>query len=149
VSPTDLELLYHEQGKRLWWALLAYTGDPESASDALAESFARALASRASMRDLSAWVWRVAFRVATTEMKRERPAPQVEPSYEIDPQAFEVLHALGSLSRNQRAVVVLFYYADRPTKEIAQLLGMSAPTVSVHLHRARQRLRTLLGDEHD
>jgi RNA polymerase sigma-70 factor (ECF subfamily) len=147
VSPADIEQLYHDQGKRLWWALLAYTGDPETASDAVAESFTRALSSQAPIRDPSAWVWRVAFRLATVELKRERSAPEVEPSYEIDPQASEVLHALRSLSRNQRAVVVLFYYADRPTKEIAGLLGMSTPTVSVHLHRARQRLRTLLGDE--
>ncbi len=57
--------------------------------------------------------------------------------------------ALKRLSMNRRAVFVLFYLEDRPTKAIADLLGMSAATVSVHLHRARRRLRTVLGGVDD
>jgi RNA polymerase sigma-70 factor (ECF subfamily) len=57
--------------------------------------------------------------------------------------------ALERLSPNQRAVFVLFYLEGRPAKEIAGLLDMSAATVSVHLHRARRRLRTILGDDDD
>jgi predicted RNA polymerase sigma factor len=37
---SDIERLYREEGSRLWWALLAYTGDREVASDAAAEAFA-------------------------------------------------------------------------------------------------------------
>lgn len=143
----DLERLYREQGRRLWWALLAYTGDREIASDSVAEAFTRALTRPDSLRDPAAWVWRVAFRVASAELKNRRPTPQTNLSYEIDEQAGEVLDALRSLSRNQRAVIVLYYYADRPTKEIASTLGMSVATVSVHLHRARQRLRLALGGD--
>jgi RNA polymerase sigma-70 factor (ECF subfamily) len=57
--------------------------------------------------------------------------------------------ALDRLSPNQRAVFVLFYLEDRPAKEIAGVLGMSAATVSVHLHRARRRLHAILGDDDD
>ena len=90
----DLERLYREQGKRLWWALLAYSGDPEIASDASSEAFARALSSSGSIRDPAAWVWRVAFRVATAELKGTRHPVQGELSYEIDERAGEVLDVL-------------------------------------------------------
>jgi len=142
-----LERLYRQQGRKLWWALLAYTGDREIANDASAEAFTRALSSQDTIRDPAAWVWRVAFTVASTELKRKQPPLEGAGSYEIDERAGEVLAALRSLSRNQCAVVVLYYYADRPAKEIASTLGMSAATVSVHLHRARQRLKAILGDD--
>ncbi len=144
-----MEHLYREQGRRLWWALLAYTGDREIASDASAEAFTRALASPTPIRDPAAWVWRVAFKLAATDMRRRRNHVETDDPYEIDVRVGEVLEALRSLSPNQRAVVVLYYYADRPAKEIASLLGMSSATVSVHLHRARKKLRIVLGDDDD
>ena len=33
--------------------------------------------------------------------------------------------------------------------EVGDLLGIAAPTVRVHLHRGRKRLRALLGTEED
>jgi DNA-directed RNA polymerase specialized sigma24 family protein len=55
----SIERVYRETGDRLWWALLAYTGDREMASDALAETLARALASQTTIDDPTGWVWRV------------------------------------------------------------------------------------------
>jgi DNA-directed RNA polymerase specialized sigma24 family protein len=39
----DLEVLYRKHGKRLWWALVAFSGDRDIASDAESEAFAQAL----------------------------------------------------------------------------------------------------------
>lgn len=150
TQTSDIEGLYRTTGDRLWWALLAFTGDPEVASDAVAESFARALASVDTIRDPGAWVWKVAFRVATTELRAaRRHTDEHDATYEIDEEALGVMAALSKLSRRQRAVLVLFYLDDRPANEIAELLGMAPATVSVHLHRARRRLRTILGDDDD
>jgi RNA polymerase sigma-70 factor (ECF subfamily) len=49
----------------------------------------------------------------------------------------------------QRAVVVLYYFEDRPTPEIVEILEMSQSTVRVHLTRARRRLADLLREEVD
>jgi RNA polymerase sigma-70 factor (ECF subfamily) len=147
---SDLERLYRESGDRLWWALFAYAGDGEIASDATAEAFGQALATPDVIRDPAAWVWRVAFRVATAELRTRRRRAQIqETSYEMDERALAVILALDRVSRRQRAVFVLFYLDDRPASEIAELLSMSPATVSVHLHRARRRLRTILGDDDD
>ena len=145
---SDIERTYRDSGDRLWWALLAYTGDPEVARDAAAEAYARALADADSIRDPAAWIWRVAFRVATTEIRQRRDIQSaLEATYEIDDRSLEVLLALSKLSSRQRAAFVLFYLDDRTTEEIADLLAISKATVSVHLHRARRRLRLILGDD--
>jgi len=51
-----LERVYVEQGARLWRALVAHTGDPELASDSVAESFAQALARGDGIREPASWV---------------------------------------------------------------------------------------------
>jgi RNA polymerase sigma-70 factor (ECF subfamily) len=142
--------IYAESGDRLWWALFAYTGDREAARDAAAEAFARALRSTDVIRDPRAWIWKVAFKVATTEIRRRRmEGAERETSYEIDDRAVAVAEALRRLPSRQRAVTVLFYLEDLPTKDVARILGISSATVSVHLHRARGTLRRLLEDSDD
>ena len=148
TEASTIEQLSRETRSSLWWSLLAYTGSGEIASDAVAEAFAGALANVDAIRDPAAWVWRVAFRIATDELQATRGRlTEPEGSYEIDDRAIHVLTGLQHLSVSQRAVVVLYYLEDRPTKEIATMLGVAPTTVSVHLHRARQRLRSILGDD--
>ena len=55
-----------------------------------------------------------------------------------------LLEALAKISPNQRMAVVMHDYADRPTDEIARALGVTRPTVHVHLSQGRKRLRALL-----
>lgn len=56
----------------------------------------------------------------------------------------DVRSAVDRLPRQQRAVVVLFYYADLPVTEVAQLLSCSPGTVKSALFDARKRLATEL-----
>jgi RNA polymerase sigma factor (sigma-70 family) len=148
TEASEIERVYREVGDRLWWALLAYTGDRELASDAAAEAFARAVGAAETIRDPAAWVWRVAFRVATTSLRASKPTGrEPEGSYELDEGSVDVIQALKRLPDRQRAVFVLFYLDDQPTARIAELLGMAPTTVSVHLHRARRRLREILGGD--
>jgi RNA polymerase sigma-70 factor, ECF subfamily len=145
-----IEQLYEEMGERLWWALLAYSGNREIANDATAEAFARALASSGSIDNPANWIWRVAFRLATKDLKAaRRHVPLTElPMADDDDRAevLELMAALQKLSRQQRAAAVLFYLDGRPANEIGAILGVREATVGVHLHRARGRLRELLGD---
>ncbi len=145
-----MEEHYRAQSHRMWRALLAFTGDPDIASDAVAEAFTRAIKEGDRIRDLAAWTWRVSFRIASAELRRrDRPYPSThsDPLMLPDPVP-EVVEALRRLSPNQRLAVVLHDYADRPTAEIAAILGSSRATVHVHLSKGRRRLRALL-EEHD
>jgi len=143
-----LEITYKEVGAKLWKALVAFTGDRETASDAVAEAFAQALARESAIREPDRWVWRVAFRVAAGELKdRHRRGTTVEErSYEMPEGAILLSGILQRLSPKQRGAIVLHYYVDMPTAEIGRVLGMSPATVRVHLSKGRQRLKALLED---
>ena len=149
VETERLEAVYREQAPRLWRALLAYAGDGEIASDAVAETFAQAIARGDAIDRPEVWVWRVAFRIAAGELKdrRRRPPSVPERGYEIPDPMPELVTALAKISPNQRLSVVLHDYADRPTHEIAAILGVTRGTVHVHLSNGRRRLRDLLEDD--
>jgi RNA polymerase sigma-70 factor (ECF subfamily) len=141
----SLEEVYRAHGKRLWWALLAFSGDREIASDALSEAFAQALRAGDRIRAPADWIWKVAFRVAAGELKRRRSFDtRAEASYELDERVQAVVSALARLSPRQRRAVVLHYYAGFTAGEIGAMTGSSGATIAVHLHRARRRLRDLL-----
>jgi RNA polymerase sigma-70 factor (ECF subfamily) len=145
-ASAEVELVYRAEALKMWRALVGFTGDREIADDAVAEAFARAIRDAPSIRDLRAWTWAVAFRVASAEL-RERPDPLDDPPPQAESPSDSVpdlVRALRSLSANQRLALVLHDYADRPTSEVAAILGCSRATVHVHLSRGRRRLRELL-----
>lgn len=150
-APSIVERLYREEGRRLWWALVAYSGDQDVASDAVAEAFAQALGRGDSLRDPLAWIWRVAFRVAAGELKRRRRLDHRLPEVgdQGEQRANELLSLLRRLPEKQRAAIVLHYYADRSVRDVAAALGVTPATARVHLHRARRRLQLLLEGQDD
>lgn len=146
----SLELLFEAEAQRIVRALVAYTGDREIASDAMVEAFAQALGSRTELRSPRGWVWRVAFRVATRELKaRNRSRPLVDSRIDMPEPPLDLLAALSKLSPNQRAALVLRHYVGYSTREIAQILGSSAATVRVHMSQGRRRLRRHMEDDHE
>lgn len=151
VSATgEVEAVYRQDGDRLWRSLYAFAGDEEIASDAVAEAFAQALRRGAAIRDVRAWVWRSAFRLAAGDLKRRTtisggPIPEAA-MHDFHPDE-QLLQAIQALTPQQRAVIVLHYYADCPVREIARRTGMNPLAVRAHLSRGRKHLRRLLGDE--
>jgi RNA polymerase sigma factor (sigma-70 family) len=150
VSRTDrIERLYRQRGDRIWRGLLAFSGDPEVASDAVAEAFAQVLRRGDEVRDPERWVWRAAFRIAAGELK-ERRKNQVlgmAGSYEMEEPARDLVVALGAVSERQRVSVVLHDAAGYPSKEVARIIGSTEVAVRVHLMRGRRRLRELLKED--
>jgi RNA polymerase sigma-70 factor, ECF subfamily len=146
----DLERLFQKDGARIWRALLAYSGDREVASDALAEAFAQALARADAIRSPERWVWRAAFRIAAGELKQRRRAQPARGAraYDMPEPQHDLIAALAKLSPKQRKALILRYYAGYPTHDVARILGSSTATVRVHLSQGRRRLRRLLED-HD
>ncbi|HTF39850.1 MAG TPA: sigma factor-like helix-turn-helix DNA-binding protein [Propionibacteriaceae bacterium] len=144
----QIEVLYRQDGDRLWRALLAYAGDPEVASDSVAEAFAQAIRRGEAVDDPQAWVWRAGFRIAAGELKKRGSTTSIIPDagyldHEVDT---ELIDGLAQLPPGQRAAVVLFYYADASVREIARRTGSSQLAVRANLSRGRKRLKQILGD---
>jgi RNA polymerase sigma-70 factor (ECF subfamily) len=143
------DALYAEVGPRLWRAILAYTGGRRDLTDdVVAEAFARTLERGAAVHRRDAYTYRIAFRLAAHELRRDATVDEVpERGAWDDPGMVELFDALARLSPGQRAAVYLRYEADLPVSEVASLMGTSAGTVRIHLLRGRRRLRELLGGE--
>jgi RNA polymerase sigma-70 factor (ECF subfamily) len=140
-----IEALYRSDGDRLWRAVLMYAGDPEVASDAVAEAFAQALRRGDAVRDPRRWVWRATFRIAAGELKeRRRVVVSADEGYEHSELPLQLGMALAKLSPHQRAAVVLHHYVGYPVRDVARIIGSTASAVGVHLYRGRRRLRRLL-----
>jgi RNA polymerase sigma-70 factor (ECF subfamily) len=147
----NLEDLYRQEGDRLWRALLGFSGDPEVASDAVAEAYAQVLRRGGLIRDPQAWVWRAAFRIAAGELKRRAATTDRIPDagYFHEQLDADLIDAVAQLPDRQRAAVVLFYYADSSIRDIAQHIGITPLAVRVHLSRGRSRLKQILGERYD
>ncbi|MGH2594612.1 MAG: RNA polymerase sigma factor [Actinomycetota bacterium] len=131
-------------------------GDRARAEDVTQEAFIQLLSHWKKVSRYErpeAWVRRVAIRLAVRTLKRDRMRAVLErdTAPERDPRwpDVDLAEALKQLPVKQRTCVLLFYFEDRPIAEIVEILGISEGAVKVHLHRARERLATLLGEEVD
>ena len=170
ASPTIREALERalvEDGDRLYALALRVTGNADLAADALQDAFATALERAGQFRGDAApgtWLYRIVFNKSIDLLRsRSREEPLDEgasgeeeagrdvwsrPPDEIlsSLQAREALdRALEALTPVQRAVFELREIEGRPTGEVAEIVGLPAGTVRVYLHRARLRLRQILG----
>lgn len=137
--------------ERVLRTVFLVVGERESARDVTQEAFIRLLRNwkKVSTYDRpDAWIRHVAVRLAVQLVRRrrlqEQLAPVAEPDDTLDPTVWDVQHAVRELPAMQRAAVALFYFEDRPSTEIADILDCSESTVRVHLHRARRKLATAL-----
>jgi RNA polymerase sigma-70 factor (ECF subfamily) len=148
----ELEALYETRFVSFRNALATVTGSRESARDAVQEAFARALAGCEGRRPdgcLAAWVWKIAYRVALEQRRRDlafaanEPEPQLlEP--ERDPQ---LEAAIRRLSPRRRLIVFLRYFGDFSYAEIAAACDVSEGTVAATLAQAHAELRAALEQE--
>jgi RNA polymerase sigma-70 factor (ECF subfamily) len=145
--------LFAAEFPRVRRTVYVLVGSSAAAEDIAQDAFLQLLLhwSRVSRYDRpDAWVRRVAIRLAVRHLKREARRPQVEaaldPPFEVPARDPALVEAVRALPPKQRAVLVLFYFEDRPMSEIAAALGMRESTGFVHLHRARRRLAEVLGE---
>ena len=135
---------------------LAYAvlGDTQQAEDAAQEACIALFRSIASLRSTEAfrvWFSRIVVREAgAIKRRRKRTEPQALSTFarfdDDTATALDVWRALDSLPGPLRTVVVLRYFEDFNSSQIASVLRIPAPTVRFRLNVAKRRLRPLLDD---
>ena len=145
---------------------LAYrlTGNRDDAGDVVQDAYVRAYRAIRRFRgdsSFSTWMYRITSNCASTHLSRRtrqrteelsNDAPIVDLRPEQDPslraEAAVLRHhidrAIRSLPERLRQVVVLRDLHDLSHSEIAAELGITTSAAKVRLHRARQRLHTML-----
>lgn len=138
---------------RLCWL---YLHDRQLAEDAVQETFIKAARSLHSFRGESSektWLTRIAIRTCC-DMRRSawlrhidsRVTPDMLPeaAHPQQPEDLELSLAVMNLPDKLKEAIILYYYHDMSTQEIALALGISQPTVSNRLKRAREKLKKQL-----
>lgn len=130
-----------------------YLHDVQLAEDAVQETFIKAYRTLDRFRGESSektWLTRIAMRTCC-DMRRSfwfrrmdrRITPEMLPDRASEAEEDETALTLAvmNLPRREREVVLLYYYQDMNMTDIADALGLTQPTVSYRLRRAREKLR--------
>ena len=147
-----IEAFLAERGGALLRAALVLTGDHGHAEDLLQTALAKSLGAYATLsseqkfeaylrttmyRTFISWWRRLQWRSEVpSDSPPDRPSDAGEPSLGTD-----VHRALAALPRLQRTCLVLRYFEDRPTREVAELLRIPEGTVTSHVSRGLAALR--------
>ena len=150
----DPAVLAEEYSPMIYRLAYARTGSQADAEDVVQEVFVRLLKSRPRFRDrehCKSWLLRVAVNCANDLFRlpwrrREEPLTESLPAPQ-GPEDRGVLEAVLALPEKYRVVVHLYYYEELSTAEIAKIIGRSEGAVKSRLFRARDMLRTALGEE--
>jgi RNA polymerase sigma factor (sigma-70 family) len=154
---TGFDPFFHAHFERVARAAALVARDPGAGQDLAQEAFARLLERWDRMQSddhARNFAYKVAINLARSHVRKHgrvflyglRDRDDAGSSGGIDAADawFEVSEALGALSPRQRACVILVDYADMDSARAADILGMSAATVRVHLTRGRRTLQERL-----
>ncbi|RMH41983.1 MAG: sigma-70 family RNA polymerase sigma factor [Deltaproteobacteria bacterium] len=158
-DPRALELLYHRYKRRVFGLVTRIAG-PGDAEEVAQEVFVRIYRGLAKFRGdsaLSTWIYRLSVNAALSHVTR-RPRPH-EPDDALaavaapaapasDPYLrARVERCLQQLPAGYRAVLVLHDVEGLSHEECAEILGCRVGTSKSQLHKARAKMRELLGPD--
>ena len=146
-----------ENSARLYSLALSYTRCKDDAEDILQNTFIKLWKRTEPFTDsthLNKWLTRVcvneckSFLLSPFRKKTVSPDACKE-AYTLDSDAdYDVLSAVMRLKKKERVVIHLYYYEGYKISEIAELLKTNDSTVKTRLRRAREHLKTILGEDY-
>lgn len=152
----DFERLVNLYQTSLLRTCYMYLRDQQQAEDAVQETFFKAYRSLGAFRGESTektWLMKIAVNTCR-DMRRtgwflhmdRRVTPEMLPEASVPFKETEegLIVDVMNLPFRLREVILLYYYQNMDTSEIAQTLGIARSSVSGRLQRAREKLRELL-----
>ncbi|NLE96631.1 MAG: SigE family RNA polymerase sigma factor [Propionibacterium sp.] len=152
VTASSLERFVAQRGRALLRAAWLLVGDDHHAEDllqtALSKCYSRydvlandhkfeAYVRTTLYRTYVSWWRRLSWRgESTSDEVRQPPVEAADVALRVD-----VLKALDTLPRMQRAVLVMRYLEDRSIADVAKTLGISTGTVTTYTARGVRALR--------
>ena len=158
-----IEELIDRHGDDILRLCLLYLSDRQLAEDAFQETFLRAWKSLPDFRGESShktWLTRIALNTCRSTLRTgwfrlRRRTQDIDGWLELaapeEAASLDLARELCALPGRDREVILMHYYENMTTREIAEILRVPAGTVSSRLRAAKKRLRTRLegGDAHD
>lgn len=141
----------------LYRLALSITENAGDAEEAVGEAVCKAYERGGQLRErekFQPWLLKIVRNEAYALCRRRRRTVPLDllteepaaPAPEMDDTLWR---AVQRLRPDQREAVVLFYYEDMTTEEIARVVGAAPGAVRTRLSRAREALRRMLEVEHN
>ena len=168
MEPTDHELiaeigagsdlafdrLMRRYRRLVYRVAYGYTGDADAALDVVQETFLKVHTRLGTFRGegtLKGWIVRIAANEALNVRRGRHETSELDESIASgsavakDPMAGQALtRSLAALGERQRTAIVLRYYGERSTREIAEALDCTEGTARNVLFRGLAKLRTMM-----
>jgi RNA polymerase sigma factor (sigma-70 family) len=171
-TPLEFEALVAEHQQMVFRTLARLLGTREDLDDLAQDVFLRLYRALPGFRgdaQVSTYLYRIVVNVAHDAKRRRgvaerrvvsltdeneawderlaHPARNAEQQLQARELGTVVERALGELRPVERAVLVLYHQEEQSYEQIAVALELPVNTVRTHLHRGRNRLRTLLTEQ--
>lgn len=154
----DVAQLVQEHHQGVYRYAYRLTGSAADAEDLTQQVFLTAQEKLSQLRraeSAQSWLFAILRNCFLKGRQRKRPIPAGDLGFDveripaetheddrIDPERLQ--EAINELPENYRVVLAMFYYEDRPYREIAELLDLPIGTVMSRLSRAKAHLRSRL-----
>lgn len=159
------EMLVGRHQARLYSAMIHITGSSEDAEDVVQEAFIQAYLKLNTFQRHSrfyTWIYRIAFNFALSKHRRRKPVKSLDQTREAlgsepvsqlataENRMIQTEHilavqtAIGELSEDHRAILVLRDMHGMSYEDIAEILNTPIGTVRSRLNRARMQLKVQL-----
>ena len=108
---------------------------------------------------LSTWLCRIAYRLTLDFLKRRRPVivamedntedsdEEVDLSTGREERIERLQELMDELPDDERMLLTLYYFEDRPLTEIAYITGIDAKALANRLYRTRKKLYKILQED--
>ena len=108
---------------------------------------------------LSTWLCRIAYRLTLDFLKRRRPVivamedntedsdEEVDLSTGREERIERLQEVMDELPDDERMLLTLYYFEDRPLTEIAYIIGIDAKALANRLYRTRKKLYKILQED--
>ena len=154
---------HYDRFYRLAWRWCGNRTEAEDVAQDVCVKLGQAIRGWRGEAAFATWAYRVVFTTATDRLRARqrlrlvepskmamlvemRSEPDATPSAEVVILHGELWDEVRRLPDQQRDAVLLVYGEDLSHAEAAAIMGCSEKTVSWHLHEARRRLKTRLGE---
>ncbi len=168
----DIDALIRSYRPKVFRLVTFSVADRDAAESITQDCFLKAHLTRNQFRgdcSISTWLMRIAFNLIRDHTKSQKfrfwknaaaravdaqeisqhlpsPASSAETRLIAKEQVNKVFQSLQELSEKQRSIFVMRFIEEMDLPEVAEVTGMSLPTIKTHLYRAVKTIRARLGE---
>ena len=158
--------IYSQTYQKVYYFALSLVKDEHLAEDALQETYIKVLNSIDTLKDnklFVAWLNRITYNICMRQLEKRREElgyeDEAEKLVSQDDDTNPLLYSIKSeenselmrhilkLPESHRAVIILKFYNDMKTEEIAETLDIPPGTVKSRIHSAKKMLRESMSNE--